>query len=257
MGNLHSKSQPKVMLLGNSAADRTSLLDDLESSGAANIKWERDGTCHVKYDGLKLRFQNAQRTGELTPAELKSMVLVADAVLHVVRASDARLYSSLWELYLVIRLVPPHVPVVVVVLNDDEESLAAACALAQRSELPPRNNLAWATERGRREAVERDWSIVEGNGATNVHGFPVMTGSSTPRGEYPVLSLLHHGSYIVLPVAVPPSGADAAVLNSSEAAGSRAAREAAGDARKPMRLLKEALTRPAEGVYDVVVKRER
>jgi GTPase Era involved in 16S rRNA processing len=61
----------------------------------------------------------------------------ANAIVHVIRASDRRLWSSLWELYSIVKSFRcPHLPVCVVVLRDDA-TWPRIAALAEREALPP------------------------------------------------------------------------------------------------------------------------
>lgn len=68
--------------------------------------------------------------------------------MYVSIASDRRLWSSLWELYSIVKSFrSPFMPVCVVVLCDDDTMWPALATLASRQALPPGGTRAWPPER--------------------------------------------------------------------------------------------------------------
>lgn len=66
------------------------------------------------------------------------------ALVHVIRASDRRAHSSLWELYSIVRSFRcAYMPVCVVVVRDDPLTSPALARLATREALPPGSSSHW------------------------------------------------------------------------------------------------------------------
>lgn len=187
-----------------------------------------------------------------TASDLQKLVLDCHGIVHVVRTSDDRLFSSLWELYFLVRAAAvnglPHIPVCIVVFRDDEDGFEAVCRLAQRHQFPPRGSADWSAEQDRRPALARDMELVSKVGLTTSHGFAVPRG-----GEYPQLTTLHHGPWNVIPMD-PMDPSDGAQPRRTSRSSTRALRT---EALMPFKWVALELERPAMSTYDVIVKRER
>ena len=71
----------------------------------------------------------------------------SNALVHVIRASDRRVHSSLWELYSIVRSFRcAYIPVCVVVVRDDPQASPALAKLATREALPPGASSHWPPE---------------------------------------------------------------------------------------------------------------
>ncbi len=68
----------------------------------------------------------------------------SNALVHVIRASDQRAVSSLWELYSIVKSFRcAHMPVCVVIVSDHPHASAALTSLAAREALPPGASAHW------------------------------------------------------------------------------------------------------------------
>ena len=243
---LSASKTTRVLLTGGDITPGTTHPASVLLSGLKAYKTSTPSVYKMQ-NGKPMQIVDCCSTAGVKCEDMKMHARECGALIHLVHASDARLCSTLWELYLLARVCKAHVPVVVVVLCDEATppgSMAAACALSDRGELPPRSSAEWAAERARRAEALRDFELIQSTGQTTMHRFEVQSGASTPRGEYPALAALHRGPWLVLPLDVTPEReltADAVLMAA---------------ASKPFRWLAEALTRPVESEFDVIVRRD-
>ena len=291
MGSSHSSSRhgsagaadsaPRICISGNDQAGKTTLLYAALSGGTVRTVDEAGHPLGFRSETLTLQAAAASSSSGGRPkgkqrnlvdrltvidvgdsggagrgaGAIQEAAIECDALLHCIRASDARLYSSLMELYLLVRSMDAAVPVIVVVLDDDDQgdeygdigqSFSAACSLSVRSMLPPQRSSEWVAERYRRKYVDTDWQHVAKEAKTKSHGFVVKPPS---RGEFPSLASLHHGPWMVLALPYLKKAKGTPEGQPDEALRAQA--------MQPFRWIADALRkRPPNKAYNVVVTRD-
>ena len=154
MGAAVSSEENAVVLSGLDGAGKSALLRTARR-GQALPTVERSG---VVYEVLTLEGASADLlVCDVTDAGgtgaawrfLQALEAVngsgdSNALVHVIRASDQRAVSSLWELYSIVRSFRcAHMPVCVVIVSDDPHASTALTRLAAREALPPGASAHW------------------------------------------------------------------------------------------------------------------
>ena len=160
-----------VLLAGNDAAGKSRLLQRVKLGDEAVVVTSPNVGVTTELlqplENVGLEVFDASGGCRFGPA-LLGMMRSCTALVFVVRASDDRVYSAMWELYEIARAADARTPVCVVVLTESatrppSEARAGASAgrwsliaqLAARESLPPGGTANWAE-------VEKVWAEEEG-----------------------------------------------------------------------------------------------
>jgi len=175
---------------GNDGVGKSALLSAAKRSiGAADGDTKKSESSGCIYEmlalrGTQLHVCDVTASGTGAYMFLRALEAFGDgdgsALLHVIRASDRRLWSSLWELYSIVKSFrSPSMAVCVVVLRDDAAMWPALETLASREALPPGGTRVWPKHRrwaectvGNQTSQKKD----EGEDSTTVKS-PIRAGS--------------------------------------------------------------------------------
>jgi len=207
-----------VVIAGNDNSGKTTLLYTAKFGEKFNRKLI---VPTVGYNGEFIEFPNSERDtlslevydlgggSRMGPMFFKHMEDV-EAIIYVIRVSDNRLVSALWELYILVKRAAnnnPDIPVCILLVIDDHTSIETfgnnkymkIKHLCEREALPPTrskwespnfneyNDIIW----------DKDRLWVETNDRTSSHGMRIPD-------ELPELSNIHKGKWIVMPLIATP-----------------------------------------------------
>jgi hypothetical protein len=153
MGAAVSRAETAVVLSGLDGAGKSALLRTARDGQTLPLV-ERSGVIYevmaLGEDGASVQVCDVTATGGtgafrfLRALEAVSGSGDSHALVHVIRASDRRVHSSLWELYSIVRSFRcAYIPVCVVVVRDDSQTSPALARLATREALPPGASSHW------------------------------------------------------------------------------------------------------------------
>jgi len=207
-----------VVIAGNNNSGKTTLLYTAKFGENFNRKLI---VPTVGYNGEYIEFPNSERNilslevydlgggTRMGPMFFKYME-ETEAIIYVIRVSDNRLASALWELYILTKRAVnnnPNIPVCVVLIIDDPVSIEAIGnnkymkikQLCEREALPPTRSKWESTDFNKCNDTiwDKDRLWIESNVRTSSHGMRIPD-------ELPELSTIHKGEWIVMPLIATP-----------------------------------------------------